>query len=888
MKKIISSILIAIVVLQLFAPFSVVFSNKKIAVEKNQTEAVLSTGEDDVSGVAVYAELEKSDKTITIYAITDFDNKFILNTQEGDVLAYIKEPNGEIIQTKNSDGTINTDGAVMTKHNAEDTAVKNKIDVFKNKYPDITFSKIYKKVFTNLTPEKTYTIAVFTSQAYSSFLTGTQNSGRFITKLIVGGWAYKKLGGSNPDSWIAMEGPTVNKAYGEISVTTSPLGQTTNVPAGNIQAKNVTGTLPPCGIDGLSNNKGTIVGCIAQGLYYLFFKTTSAIFGLAGVALDFTVMYSISDASYRSTFVVEGWGIVRDFCNMFFIFVLLYIAFGTILNIHSVKTKEMIVSVVIIGLLMNFSLFATQVIIDTSNILTRVFYNQNTIVVGAKDPNTGKINNSGLGEFGELKLSTAIISKADPQKLILQAEKVNVYTAKNNIVDEGSTNSKTGSIDAGTFILVVFLATAVNVVGIIVFLSCAIIFITRVIGLWLAMILVPFAFFSYTVPALQSMEMVGWKHWWPETLKLAFLAPVFAFFMYIIVGFLDKGLDIINASDKTGLNFLVAIVVPFILIMVLLMKAKKIATDMSGEIGKSITNGIQAVGGIALGGAAGGAALLLRKGVGATMARASRGDTLSQKFMDPAKMANMNWAQKAGGWVGSGFGTGKGLNVLHDKLGDKLNEKQKEVGKIDHARHITDEAVDKGGFKGKQLKDLSATQQDTVKTIFVKDNKSKWAQEEEDKFRKGKGMSDKDKLKPADIDALRSQVTKRAEDEFAKEVTLAAQKVNIATRAFTKVNTGSFDVRNISELKSDRRESFITKGTIGLAALIATGVRGGIRGSGFGNSKVKVEGDFMKDLGNTISDSLKSMKVNVDLGHVGEHKSSADAHGGDAGGGGHH
>jgi len=52
------------------------------------------------------------------------------------------------------------------------------------------------------------------------------------------------------------------------------------------------------------------------------------------------------------------------------------------------------------------------------------------------------------------------------------------------------------------------------------------------------------------------------------------------------------------------------------------------------------------------------------------------------------------------------------------------------------------------------------------------------------------------------------------------------------------------------------------------------------------NGSVKVEGNFMKDLGNTISDSLKSMKVNVDLGHVGETKSSADAHGG--GGEAHH
>jgi len=54
--------------------------------------------------------------------------------------------------------------------------------------------------------------------------------------------------------------------------------------------------------------------------------------------------------------------VVRDFVNIFFIFVLLYIAFATILSLHGFKTKEMIINVIIIGLLMNFSLFAGQLI----------------------------------------------------------------------------------------------------------------------------------------------------------------------------------------------------------------------------------------------------------------------------------------------------------------------------------------------------------------------------------------------------------------------------------------------------------------------------------------------------------------------------------------------
>jgi hypothetical protein len=395
---------------------------------------------------------------------------------------------------------------------------------------------------------------------------------------------------------------------------------TVNPPVNNLSE------LPQCSII-----PARIGGCIAQGLYYLFFKTTSFIFNLAGKILDFTVMYSISDDSYRSSFVVEGWGIVRDFCNMFFIFVLLYIAIGTILNIHSVKTKEMIINVVIIGLLINFSLFATQVIIDASNILTRVFYNPQTIITGQKDASGNVVGET--GDFGEIKLSEAIVSKVDPQKLIIQAKEVNNIPIRGTNAGEETEPTKDG-VTTGTFILVVLLATAVNVVGLFVFITIAFIFIGRVIGLWLAMILAPIAFFSYTVPALQSIQMIGWKHWWSDTLKMAFMAPVFAFFMYLIVGFMDKGLGIIDVLNKnrTGIDLVVSIIVPFIFIMALLIKAKDITKSMSGQIGDAMASAGSKIGGLALGAGLGGLAMAGRATVG--------------RVAD--KVATSNWAQTHG------------------------------------------------------------------------------------------------------------------------------------------------------------------------------------------------------------------------------------------------
>jgi hypothetical protein len=334
---------------------------------------------------------------------------------------------------------------------------------------------------------------------------------------------------------------------------------------------------------------------------------------------------------------------------------------------------------------------------------------------------------------------------------------------------------------------------------------------------------------------------------------------------------------------------------------------------MSGELGQSITNGVKAIGGVALGGAALGLAGVGR-GLGNVMAKASRGGTLTQKYEtakaamsaagghDTSYMRSLSKWERAKGAVGSKIGLGKiygkadattfDINT-HERntgivsgLGGLLNRTQEKAGAVDRARHTTDEAVDKAGFKGKTMKDLSAPQQQRVKDVFVKDNKSKWAQEEEDKFRAdpSRQYDDKHELSPAEIKELRDQVTTRAENEFAKELKKAAEGVNAFTRVVSKANTGSWDIRKLASVTSDKRASVFTKIPVALIAGVASGVRAGMKNVGVSNGGVKVEGNFLKDLGNTISDSLKSMKVDVDLSHVGEQKSSADAHGG----GGHH
>lgn len=633
---------------------------------------------------------------------------------------------------------------------------------------------------------------------------------------------------------------------------------------------------------------GTWSGCFT-GIFSVIFKLAAWVFSYAGMFFDWTVGYSLDSDSYRSAFVTEGWGVVRDMCNIFFIFILLYVAFATVLNLHGFKTKEMIVNVVIIGLLINFSLFATHLIIDTSNIMARVFYNNIEVNVETSSNGTNTVTagmDTGVdknltSDLGEKHLSAALISKVNPQEILLNAEKFDV---------EDDT-TKSGGISASTYIIVTFLSTVMCIIGIIVFLSVGLIFIARVIGLWLAMILVPLTFFSYTVPQLQDIDMVGWKKWWPETLKLAFLAPVFMFFLYLIIKFLNTGLGLFNSDSKEGIQWIMGVIIPFAFLMILLWKAKGIATKMSGELGQQITGALAATAGLALGGAALGTAFIGRQ----TMGRFSKlvvNDSASQKAYKErnnsaaaaATYNNLNRWQKFKGRVGSSI-------VGHEK---SVDEKA-------HSVHTLDEKAQAiSGRKDATYKDLNAESKQDVRDSLDKDLVSKELY--------GKKY---DMLKPLErtaVEAAKTAAGGWAQAAHNAEVAATAQNRTIHTATHmdtaskygsgvvggvtsgvkqlgSQTRTGSYDARNLSAM-NPFSASWLSKLSVGLIGGVAMAVRSGLK-QGVNVNHGTGQKDFFKDLGHTITEAMKSAEVKV---HVDKSADHGGGHGGghDDHGGGHH
>lgn len=389
-----------------------------------------------------------------------------------------------------------------------------------------------------------------------------------------------------------------------------------------------------------------MAGCISQIVYYAFFVPTSFLFSLSGQLLDWAMGFTLDSNSYKGSsaaFVEQGWKITRDIANILFIFILLWTGISTILGSHSVNAKKTIGMTIIIALLLNFSLFFARVIIDASNILGGVFYNN----IGTND--TSNVQNPWISENTK-NISVAIVSTFNPQKVFEQASTLKL-TSQSGVPEAVGVNGTPPPLQFGIISLIM---SIINCVGIWVFVSVAFLFLARVAGLWILMIFAPVAFISYLMPG-SSGGMLGEMHhtkWWGTLAKQAFVVPIFMFFMYLILTFMNTNFFKDLGSDKTTSQIILGVIIPLAIIAVLLTKARSIAVEWSGKVGEIASKGAVLAGGLAVGLASGGVALVGRNTVGKyamsvandekLKARAVAGDKGAQRRLDRANALAKN------------------------------------------------------------------------------------------------------------------------------------------------------------------------------------------------------------------------------------------------------
>jgi len=367
--------------------------------------------------------------------------------------------------------------------------------------------------------------------------------------------------------------------------------------------------LPKCGLGFWPASDGSMVGCLIQIFYALFFETTSALLGVAGTVMDWVVVYAISPVAYKAQYIVDSWKFVRDVCNLFFIFMMIYLAFKLILSIGH-HTKQLIVNTLIIAAVINFSYPLTTVIIDVSNIAARqLYYNS----FKQKDENTGK----------PIGLSATAAKGYNPQRMVIDGIKNSGFDVENN---------------RGSVFMIILMGVIFNIIAMIIFLKIALLFIYRILGLIFAIILSPFAVFSFSMDKEQrsKLKMVGFDTWLSGLIQDAFKAPVFLFLILILVLFVAN--NPFKASFGEGVNGLewwVSIIIPFMLVIGFLNLIHSVTKSMSSSLaemaGGLVMKGIGAVAGVAAGGLA-----LAGAGLGGRLGTRLVNSETGQRIMDRA------------------------------------------------------------------------------------------------------------------------------------------------------------------------------------------------------------------------------------------------------------
>ncbi|HHX58947.1 MAG TPA: hypothetical protein GX706_04270 [Candidatus Moranbacteria bacterium] len=214
--------------------------------------------------------------------------------------------------------------------------------------------------------------------------------------------------------------------------------------------------------------------------------------------------------------IITGWTLVRDFLNMFYLLILVFLAIATILRVNRFSDKKLFIFVLFSAFLINFSLPITLVVIDASNLAMSFFFNGFCDAMSTQ-PQANVSDLTKLQKSCPERMSTYFL---DRSKII-----------QGFVLKEGSIAPYLGA----------FLEALVLMLMAIAFLFLAISLLVRYLAFWVLLILSPFAFFSFAWPSNSGIG-AAWGDWSKKLFHYAAYGPVLLFFLFL-VAVLTRGLD---------------------------------------------------------------------------------------------------------------------------------------------------------------------------------------------------------------------------------------------------------------------------------------------------------------------------------------------------------
>ncbi len=271
------------------------------------------------------------------------------------------------------------------------------------------------------------------------------------------------------------------------------------------------------------------VGCeLANFLGAGLMKVIATIFaGIAGIAaiclgwaasfFNFAMLvtvYQFANFFGNSDGLRLAWGILRDLANILLLFGFIFIGVTTILDVDSPVSKKTLPMLIIVAILLNFSLFVAEAVVDMSNAVASTFYAQ------AGDADCSKTENdlacANLGIAGKVMEISGIVPIFDV------GDQVSTIWS-----DDGGPPVMKAVIHFGLLVLIIVMIGT--------FLAGAFILVSRAITLVFLFITAPIGFAGLAIPVLHKYA----EDWWKKLIDNAIFAPVYVLFMLISIKLIE-------------------------------------------------------------------------------------------------------------------------------------------------------------------------------------------------------------------------------------------------------------------------------------------------------------------------------------------------------------
>ena len=212
--------------------------------------------------------------------------------------------------------------------------------------------------------------------------------------------------------------------------------------------------------------------------------------GFMKLFLGIIITYATSGAtSYTDSEAVQiGWSVVRELANMMIVLGFVIIGIATALRIREYEAKQLLVKLIIVALLVNFSLLICGIFIDGTNITMNFFFN-------------GGFNREG-----------GAVSKWIP-----------------GLASTAMTFTNILSTDPISFTSKIFGIMFFDFLAGFVYFLYMILLLARVIALWMLVILSPLAFVCYVFPFTKNV----WQMWWKNFFQWCIIVVPAGLFYYI-------------------------------------------------------------------------------------------------------------------------------------------------------------------------------------------------------------------------------------------------------------------------------------------------------------------------------------------------------------------